>query len=68
MDVEEAAHAMACTMKVVQSRIPQCSTRKRIQKVAWGGHRGLELQITLCIGLSVDPVLSRMWQEVTMKA
>lgn len=47
VDVEEAAHSVARTVKVVQPRLPQSCTCKRIQKVAWGGNGGLELEIPL---------------------
>lgn len=43
VDIEEAAHAMARTVKIVQPRIPQSCTGKRIQQVAWRGSGGLEL-------------------------
>lgn len=33
VDIEEAAHAVACTVKVVQPRIPQSRTGERIQQV-----------------------------------
>lgn len=33
--VEKAAHAMTCTMKIVQSRLPQSSTGEWVQEVAW---------------------------------
>lgn len=35
VNVEETAHPMTCTMEVVQPRLPQGCTGKRIQEVAW---------------------------------
>lgn len=42
VDVEEAAHTMTRTVKVVQSCLPQSRTGKRIQEVAWKENQVLQ--------------------------